>query len=201
MAGTVSDGTGVVTATVALYPQTGLAIADVVTLNGDQWSYVLDQPVGQYTVWLRFVDAANNQRVVGPFAIMVGSNNAPTADADSAETVENTAVTIPVLVNDVDADSNSLTVGSITQGSNGVVVNNGSDVTYTPNTNFCGADQFTYRASDGVTLSNAATVTLTVTCVNYCPSSPTIPLQSPRTVSTISLTYWQMTVIWMGTRW
>ena len=169
LAGAVSDGMGVVTATVELYPPTGLAIADVVTLNGDQWSYVLDQPVGQYTVWLRFVDAANNQRVVGPFAIMVGSNNAPTAVADSAETVENSAVTIPVLVNDVDVDGDSLTVGSITQGSNGVVVNNGSDITYTPNTNFCGTDQFTYRASDGFTLSNAVAVTLTVTCVNYLP--------------------------------
>jgi hypothetical protein len=42
------------------------------------------------------------------------------------------------------------------------VVNNGGNVTYTPNTGFSGIDSFTYVASDGADGSNVATVTVTV---------------------------------------
>ena len=45
---------------------------------------------------------------------------------------------------------------------------NGS-FTYTPNANFNGSDNFTYKANDGKANSNIATVSITVNAVNDAP--------------------------------
>jgi hypothetical protein len=82
---------------------------------------------------------------------------------DSDTTPENTPVTIDVLNNDSDPDGDTLTVGSVTQGTHGSVINNGSDVTYTPDSGFSGTDSFTYTVSDGNGGTDTATVTVTVT--------------------------------------
>ncbi|MCV0400970.1 MAG: tandem-95 repeat protein [Nitrosopumilus sp.] len=91
-------------------------------------------------------------------------NDTPNAIDDTATTPENTPVIILVLDNDIDDDS--LTIDSITQGTNGTVTTNGTIITYTPDTNFNGTDSFTYTISDGVISSNFATVTVNVTAVN-----------------------------------
>jgi Big-like domain-containing protein len=49
--------------------------------------------------------------------------------------------------------------GTLTHQANG-------SFTYTPNTNFNGADAFTYKATDGTAQSNVATVTIVVRAVN-----------------------------------
>jgi VCBS repeat-containing protein len=92
-------------------------------------------------------------------------NDAPIARNDTATTLENTPVIIRVLNNDSDIDGDSLTVISVTQGTNGTVTTNSTTVTYTPNLNFNGLDSFTYRISDGLLTSNA-TVTVTVTSID-----------------------------------
>jgi predicted phosphodiesterase len=89
-------------------------------------------------------------------------NTPPVAVDDSATTNEDTAVVIDVLANDSDADGDTLSVGSVTQPTNGSVVNNGANVTYTPNAGFDGIDTFTYTASDGYGGTAEATVTITV---------------------------------------
>jgi hypothetical protein len=90
-------------------------------------------------------------------------NNPPVAVDDSDTTPENTPVTINVLNNDSDPDGDTLTVNSVTQGTNGSVTNNGSNVTYTPNSGFTGTDTFTYTISDGNGGTDTATVTVAVT--------------------------------------
>ena len=97
-----------------------------------------------------------------------GINDAPVATSDSPTTAEDTAVVVDVLVNDSDVDGDALTVDSVTQPANGTVVNNGSDVTYTPDANFHGTDTFTYTVTDGV-LTDTATVTVTVISINDSP--------------------------------
>ncbi len=89
-------------------------------------------------------------------------NNPPVANNDAASTIEDTAVTVDVLANDTDADGDSLTVSTVSQGADGTVVNNSGDVTYTPDPGFKGIDSFTYTAGDGDLDSNLATVTITV---------------------------------------
>jgi len=93
-------------------------------------------------------------------------NDAPVAADDSANTNEDTPVTINVLANDSDPDGNALTVTGVTQPANGsVVINGGTTVTYTPNSNWNGVDTFTYTISDGNGGTDTATVTVTVAAV------------------------------------
>ena len=98
-------------------------------------------------------------------------NDSPVANDDAASTPFETAATIDVLANDTDADSlpSPLAVASVTQGTNGAVVNNGGNVTYTPATGFSGVDSFTYIATDGADPSNSATVTVTVGAADNVP--------------------------------
>ncbi|AXY42274.1 Ig-like domain-containing protein [Halomonas sp. JS92-SW72] len=90
-------------------------------------------------------------------------NNSPVAQDDTASTLEGTSVQISVLENDSDPDGDPLTVGEVTQPSNGSAsINPDGTITYTPEAGFFGTDSFTYRASDGQLLSDPATVTVTV---------------------------------------
>ena len=99
----------------------------------------------------------------------VTTNQAPVAQNDNVQTAEDSAVTFNVLVNDSDPDANPLTVANFTQPSAGVVSRSGSQLVYTPPTNFSGQVSFTYQASDGSLLSNSATVTVSVSAVNDAP--------------------------------
>jgi hypothetical protein len=90
-------------------------------------------------------------------------NQDPIAQADSATTRRNTAVSIAVLANDSDPDGDTLTITAVTQGANGTatITNGGTHVSYSPRNGFTGVDTFTYTVSDG--RGGAATATVTVT--------------------------------------
>lgn len=101
-------------------------------------------------------------------------NDAPVAVDDAATTLEDTAVDIPVLLNDYDVD-NDVVVSSLsiaTDPKHGTVSVNASTgvVTYTPDADFLGNDSFTYTIQDPEGLiSLPATVTISVTAVNQPP--------------------------------
>ena len=108
-------------------------------------------------------------------------NDAPVAEDDAFDAVEDTPRTFSVLANDSDLEGSSLTPLLVNgQGpSNGTVgVNADGSFTYTPNPDFSGSDGFSYTASDGDAVSNAARVTLTVAPVNDAP------VAQPHTVTT-----------------
>ncbi|WP_161625847.1 Ig-like domain-containing protein, partial [Singulisphaera acidiphila] len=68
-----------------------------------------------------------------------------------------------VLANDLSPLGTPLTatvVGLPTHGT--LTLNSNGSFTYVPTAGFIGTDTFTYRAFDGTTLSNIATVTITV---------------------------------------
>jgi hypothetical protein len=93
-------------------------------------------------------------------------NLMPVAEDDNAATLELHGITIPVLDNDSDADADTLTVASVTQGDHGEVFNNeGNNVTYIPDPDFHDTDRFTYTVSDGHGGTDTATVTVTVATV------------------------------------
>ncbi len=80
----------------------------------------------------------------------VVENQPPVANDDSASTVENTAVIIPVLANDSDPDKDPLAIATVTQGANGQVqIDADGSLTYTPNKRFKGSDSFAYEVTDG----------------------------------------------------
>jgi hypothetical protein len=103
------------------------------------------------------------------FTLVEVPNSSPVAADDTATSDEDVSVNIGVLSNDTDVDGDTLSIANVTQPVNGVVVNNGADVTYTPNANFNGTDSFTYTVSDGNGGTSTATVNLTINPVNDDP--------------------------------
>ena len=98
-------------------------------------------------------------------------NQAPVAVDDSASVAENSSVLISVLDNDSDPDGDPITIESFTQGIHGTVALSGTDLLYTPNANYHGADSFTYTINDGKGLTDVATVTLSIISVNEAPTA------------------------------
>ncbi len=89
-------------------------------------------------------------------------NDLPVAINDTATTNSDTGVSINVLANDSDVDGDSLTIASITQGSNGNTTIIDNEIFYTPQSNFIGEDSFTYSVDDGNGGINTAQVSVKV---------------------------------------
>lgn len=106
---------------------------------------------------------------------LVGTNLAPVAEDDRAETIEDNRIAINVLANDEDPDGDALTIvgvnssdafGSVT------VAGDGKGLIYTPPDGLgagqVGEDVFTYRVSDGQ-YTDTASITVQVTGRNDPP--------------------------------
>ena len=106
---------------------------------------------------------------------ITGTNDKPVAVGDVLAAAEDTPVMFTaaqLLGNDSDADANAqLSIESVTSGVGGTVVRNlDGSVTFKPFSNFTGAANFSYVASDGSALSNPASVTVNVAPVNDAPA-------------------------------
>ena len=125
-----------------------------------------------YTFHVKARDGSGNETDWSPTAsATTDANSNPVANDDSDSVAEDGSVVIAVLANDSDGDGDSLSVQSVSQGSNGSVTNNGGNVTYTPDANFSGNDSFTYVVSDGFGGTDTATVNVTVSPVNDDPTA------------------------------
>ena len=136
-------------------------------------------------------DADGNEitsRVTVDVPVMV--NNAPMAVDDNASTDEATAVLIDVIGNDSDSDGDTLTIGNMTNPSNGTVQLINGQIQYTPNAGFSGTDTFTYTITDGNNNQSTATVNVTVSDTNQAPvavnDASTTPEDTPVTINVIS---------------
>jgi large repetitive protein len=94
-------------------------------------------------------------------------DDAPVVGDRSAATAEDTPTAVVLVAGDV--DSASLVYSVVAGPSRGALSGAPPNLTYTPEANYNGPDSFTYRASDGTTNSNVATVAITVTPVNDAP--------------------------------
>ncbi|HVX03006.1 MAG TPA: Ig-like domain-containing protein [Nitrososphaera sp.] len=99
----------------------------------------------------------------------------PVAADDSANTLEDTPVTINVLANDTDPNGDMLTVVSVSSPMQGTVaINSDGTITYTPDPSIFDAnDTFTYTISDGHGLTDNATVTVDVRGLASTPGKVT----------------------------
>ena len=95
------------------------------------------------------------------------ANGAPTADAQSVSTNEDTAKAITLTGSDPNGDA--LTYSIVDQPAKGSLSGTAPNVTYTPSANYNGSDSFTFMANDGKLDSATATVSITVTAVNDAP--------------------------------
>jgi gliding motility-associated-like protein len=108
--------------------------------------------------------------------IITAVNDAPVAVADAFDLFEDTQAALNLLANDTDLENNidPETFSVQTEPAHGKLEVNlvTGTVTYKPNPNYHGSDQFTYRICDSsAACSNNATVTLTVISVNDAPDA------------------------------
>ena len=108
-------------------------------------------------------------------------NDAPVANNGNGGTAEDIPVIITLTAADVDNASLSFTVvTNPTSGSLGAISppncvaigagsNCGATVIYAPAANFNGSDSFTFKANDGSSDSNIATITIVINSVNDAP--------------------------------
>jgi len=113
----------------------------------------------------------------------------PVANADSATTVVNTAVTLNVLSNDSDPAGEALTLVGVGAAASGTVsFQPNGQVVYTPNMGFIGSDAFSYRMRNASNVEVQGQVSITVTAVppRALSDVATTPFNTPITVNVLA---------------
>jgi VCBS repeat-containing protein len=122
---------------------------------------------GSDSFTFRASDASLTSATVIVSITVTAVNDAPVAQAQSVSTAEDTAKSITLVA--TDAESNTLTYAVVSNPAHGTLSGSAPNVTYTPATNYFGADSFTFKANDGFVDSASATISITVTAVNDAP--------------------------------
>ena len=144
--------------TVAINDDGTVTYTPIANYNGaDSFTYVVTDPSGA-------TSTATVNLTVNPL------NDVPVAVNDSYALDEDNAATLDVLGNDTNPDGGLLTISQLNQPAHGTVtLNTDGTVTYTPATNYNGADSFTYIVTDASGDTSLATVSLTVNPQNDVP--------------------------------
>ncbi len=137
-------------------------------------------------------DAAGNRTQV---VTQATGNLPPVAVADSVSTNSGTPIAVHPLINDSDADGDTLTIQSVitnpgipgaTKGTP-VITDPSSTITYTPPALYSGMDSFGYSISDGH--GHTASATVNVTVLNQPPvavaDTPTVALNTPTPIDVL----------------
>jgi len=125
---------------------------------------------GTATFSYRLSDGAASS--LGSVVVAVGPNSAPVANNDSATIAEDGTLAVPaatVLLNDTDADLQTLAVSGAGTATHGTVVFSGTSLTFTPDANYNGPASFSYLVTDGAGTATG-TVNVTVSAVNDAPT-------------------------------
>ncbi|MFC2152917.1 Ig-like domain-containing protein, partial [Bacteroidota bacterium] len=127
-------------------------------VGSDSYQYMATDVDGDYSI------ATVNVTIISE------PNYFPLANDDSRGTTKNTDVIVDVLVNDTGLENGGLTLTIESGPLNGsAVINVDNTITYTPNTDYLGTDNFDYQVCDIDGDCSTATVTITVKETNYVP--------------------------------
>ncbi len=112
-------------------------------------------------------------------------NDAPTANAQSVSTDEDTPVGIDLSGSDVDGDT--LTYGQVDGVDHGGLSCAGAHCTYTPAADYHGGDELTFGVDDGHGGQATAKVSITVRPVNDAPVAPNVEATTPEDTPVVVL--------------
>jgi hypothetical protein len=141
--------------------QVGPATHGTATTNGTIVSFTPDSSYNGNTSFPYTITDGHGGTASGTATL---TNGQPVAVNDTADTA-GSPVTITVLGNDSDPDSDSLSLVSVANGSSGTTQINGSSVVYTPGASFLGDDTFTYIMADGYGGTATGSVSIRATSV------------------------------------
>lgn len=106
------------------------------------------------------------------------ANLPPVAQDDSASVVQGSSVAINVIENDSDADGDDLTAAVLTDPAHGTAEADGDLITYTPDADYVGADQFDYTINDGNGGIDTATVFIDVAPAEYSETQHSVGMST-----------------------
>ncbi len=131
------------------------------------WQINIDMPTNTGRFWLIGIPPLVWH---DPQYLLVASteaNNPPVADDQSITTDEDSSVSITLTASDSDGDTLSYAI--VNNPTHGTLSGTAPELTYTPDSDYNGTDTFTFIAVDGKSISNSATVTITINPVNDAP--------------------------------
>ena len=137
--------------------------------QSDLWTEGLTE--GHWCVQLTIVDGGANDddgiangTIVDPggVGVQASDNTAPVTVSDSARVRKDDLVIIDVLVNDIDAENDELTLGVVTATLGTVTITSDNQVEYQAATDFVGVDTVTYTISDGQGGTASGTITIEI---------------------------------------
>jgi hypothetical protein len=121
-------------------------------------------------------------------------NLPPEAQDDYAEVEEDSFNNVvDVLSNDSDPNNDSLIIISVTDPLYGTIFNHDSHITYNPDSDYCGDDEFSYTVHDGHGGTDTAMVFIKINCVNDPPKTPGKPSGPTQGKAGVQLTYYAVT--------
>ncbi|MEO5715680.1 MAG: Ig-like domain-containing protein [Luteolibacter sp.] len=97
------------------------------------------------------------------------ANQPPAATAQSLTTPEDTE--LPIALTGTDPENSVLAFSLVTPPAHGELVGTPPNLTYIPNADFNGSDNFTFKTNDGASDSSPATVAITVAPVDEVPGN------------------------------
>jgi len=105
--------------------------------------------------------------IVALMIILDITNNPPVASPDYITVQEDKPAPITLMASDLNEDR--LTYHIVKGPSHGKLSGTGPELTYTPESNYCGPDSLSFMVNDGTADSNTVTITLSVEAVNDPP--------------------------------
>ena len=155
----------------------GGGLSYLLVTNGSKGTAVITNPLtgaftytpdenanGTDTFTFKVNDGASDSNMATVTVAIAPVNDVPMADNQSVTTDRDTPISVALTGSDPDGDA--LTYYVVTSPSNGNLSGAAPDLNYTPNPSYVGSDSFTFKANDGTTDSNTATLTIIVNPVN-----------------------------------
>ncbi len=150
---------------------------------------------GSFTIGYQVRDAGGLTSDAAVTITVSAANDTPVAQDGTSSTAEDTQKTVDVaaLVSDADiltdGDTYKISVEADGVPKHGTVTVSGTQITYTPATDWNGTDSFTYTATDEAGAFDEGTITMTVTPVNDAPvaAADTLTLDEDTTASVDAL--------------
>jgi hypothetical protein len=188
---TIDEGTGLaaleatdVDGDTLTFERTGGSLPQGITLNnGGTFSGTAGgRSAGNYTANVEVSDGNGGSDATDLATTVNQVDVSPEAAADPVSTDEDTPKTLTLSATDEDSDNLTFSTSSPGHGSLGTVsapncsttagtASCTATVEYTPDADYYGPDSFTYKANDGNSDSNQATVDITVNAVNDAPAA------------------------------
>jgi hypothetical protein len=130
-----------------------------------QLTFTPGASAGSTSVTVKAVDDGEPPAESAQETFTITITDGPAAIADTVTVTEDTDDN-PITLTGSDPQDDPLTFEVASGPTHGDLTGTAPDLLYTPDPNFYGTDSFTFTATDGVTTSPAATITITVDGVN-----------------------------------